>query len=1526
MSSNVEDYGVKVRFDNEDFDKNIESSDQKLNQFKDTLNSLPSNVAEGLDGLKGKLSAINLGEIINFAAITTGIHSIRAEIEDLADPIESLAEKALNVAENTIAQIVNQIKAGGEKRAQNIEDAEFQLKGLNLEVDTFMTAANYAVKGTAYGLDAAAKVASQLGASGITQLDELKKALRAISGVAAMTNSEFSEIGRIFTFAASYGKITSRQLMMLSTRGINATATMAKALGKTEQEVREMMSQGKVNFKMFYEAMDDAFGEHAKRANETFTGSMRNIKAALSRIGADWFTPLHKTAIPIFNDIQAVFNQLKASITDNGFYKAATDMMDKIGKSISTMLNYFTDTLENSRFLKEVVDTVSKSFEYLTNLVTKDFSFGPSIGGQFMRIFNGVANAVYIARTVLVTFMDSFDQILKPKVISLWDRFLALISSFGNEFKFTEEEVAKMRDTFDSWMNVIKTIPNAFENIFGHIDWRDISSKIKEVLRSVFDFITNLKASDDTIDKFQRTFDGLVAVLDIARMLLSAIVDLLKPAAGLIEPIAGFILNIAANIGDALKNLRDTIKAEDTFAVFFENIFDAVKNFFGFLGKVGGSIIDIFFGEDTKDFTFVQKIGEFFKKVGNTIADFVGNIKIGDLDLTPIQNFIRTIFTLGFTQDEEAKIDDDRQWYEKGIFGLLMRIGQFVQQIKDFFGNKEGKSLTEAGDVVEDAEKAPNIITKIITWISDLITNITQNADPALLTAGTLAGIAVIIDSIAKLVEVTFAGLANLIKVIIAADFFAFLKKYLTDKKNNMDPINKFLDGITGSLNKLTSPMQELGETIKKFRTEGIVGLNKKSFAEEVKDILISIALLLVAMAGALYIVSLVPADKMSQSVGALAALAGIITGVVLGFGLIANGLSLFNKHGNILNTPILQLAAAIDMMAAALVMIATSLLIVSMVDDTNGHLGDCAAIIEFCLAGIAGILLVFGVLSKVTKVDPIQFIEMAGAIAIISLALYAIAIALIGISSVMSNDPDDKRVLIAAGIAVGILTAVALVLGVFTALAAQNPGAVIASGVALLAVMIGVSAAIAAVGKVMQKLSRIENLEGAIDAITVIFIGVGLIATILTAVGGLLGSTGPQALIGMGIVVLILFTLAENLLAIGVIMKQATKAIEAVTKFIKTFKELVELFSDMDDEKTNRVLQNGGKILLGVFAAIPVGIGVMIEGAIVQLHALAPKLIKAAAEILAPLVSGIPNEIFPKLIVNLLSGASQLLEIMIQFAPTLLTGLYDLLFGSGQVYVTILEYMDKMWDDTVDWLKERIPIWVEDIAEIILILIKAINATLDKNWEELDKETQALIDKSLVLIGDLLTGQQTTQDLGELIGKLIGSLSQAVTENMPVIVEAFKDMGRSAIGSFVDALLEGMPADFEIPIIGDWLDNLDASSSGLSIVNPSATSASNYANYMPSGYSSGWTTSGDTSGVIGANTNATRNDAHNGVNSSNWGNNKGTNVNVNVRTTTESDPYGLARSTTSVESEQGKAGIRNGNNVGGRLLFSNGG
>ena len=205
--------------------------------------------------------------------------------------LDSITKSALSLGKKLYKTITGPLIEGGKNRALNIEQAKFQLKGLGIAWSSIEDDINYGVKDTAYGLDSAAKVAAQLSASGVQIGDNMKTALRGISGVAAMTNSTYDDIGRIYTAVAGNGRLMGEQLLSLSGRGLNAAAALAKYLGKSEAEVRDMVSKGKIDFQTFADAMDSTFGEHAKAANETFTGALSNMKAALSRIGADVATP-----------------------------------------------------------------------------------------------------------------------------------------------------------------------------------------------------------------------------------------------------------------------------------------------------------------------------------------------------------------------------------------------------------------------------------------------------------------------------------------------------------------------------------------------------------------------------------------------------------------------------------------------------------------------------------------------------------------------------------------------------------------------------------------------------------------------------------------------------------------------------------------------------------------------------------------------------------------------------------------------------------------------------------------------------------------------------------------------------------------------------------------------------------------------------------------------------------------------------------------------------------------------------------
>ena len=311
MSDVVDNRVVEMQFDNADFEKNVAESMKTLRALQKSLDSL-SDAADGFKSLSEAANKVDFSKLNdNIDAIAHRMSAWGIASAKIVTDFTSFAEKKLiGLAKKTIGQI----ESGGKRRASNIEKAKFQLRGLGVEWARIEGDINYGVQDTAYGLDAAAKVASQLVASSVKIGDEMKTSLRGISGVASMTQSSYEEIGHIFTTIAGQGKMMTMQLRQLEMRGLNVAAEMARMANSilngeikdldestiklvkdftngtklTESAIREMVTDGKINFKIFSTLMDEAFGEHAKDANRTFEGVVANINAALSKIGALW--------------------------------------------------------------------------------------------------------------------------------------------------------------------------------------------------------------------------------------------------------------------------------------------------------------------------------------------------------------------------------------------------------------------------------------------------------------------------------------------------------------------------------------------------------------------------------------------------------------------------------------------------------------------------------------------------------------------------------------------------------------------------------------------------------------------------------------------------------------------------------------------------------------------------------------------------------------------------------------------------------------------------------------------------------------------------------------------------------------------------------------------------------------------------------------------------------------------------------------------------------------------------------------
>ena len=298
MSRTIDQKVVEMRFDNAQFEQNVQTSMGTLDDLKKSLNF--DGATRGLENVNQAVNNMSFDkmasgiEALQDRFSTLGIIGMRV-IQNLTDAAMSFVNKGLNFVTEGIVQ-------GGIRRAMNLENAHFQLQGLlkdETKVTAVMKNVQDAVDGTAYGLDAAAKAASQFAASGLEAGDEMYRALRGIAGVAAMTNSDYESIADIFTTVAGNGRLMGMQLTQLSYRGLNAASILGQQLGKTEVEIREMVSKGQISFQTFADAMDSAFGEHAKKANETFTGSISNIKSALVRIGALCISPLIEQNDPV---------------------------------------------------------------------------------------------------------------------------------------------------------------------------------------------------------------------------------------------------------------------------------------------------------------------------------------------------------------------------------------------------------------------------------------------------------------------------------------------------------------------------------------------------------------------------------------------------------------------------------------------------------------------------------------------------------------------------------------------------------------------------------------------------------------------------------------------------------------------------------------------------------------------------------------------------------------------------------------------------------------------------------------------------------------------------------------------------------------------------------------------------------------------------------------------------------------------------------------------------------------------------
>lgn len=512
--SSIDDRIVNMHFDNAKFEKGVAESINSIENLKVSLKNIDG-TSVSFEKLQNAANGLKLDSISEHAETIASKFNVMGvvgatAIAKLTSGVMDFVANGLGKAASKAKEVWDAISGGGMERAQNIEKAKFTVEGLGASFEKLQGSIDAAVQDTAYGFDEAAMAASQFLATGVKEGDDMTRALTSISGLAAMTSSSYGDIARIMTTVAGNGRLMGQQLNEIGSRGVNAAATLRDYFNKseesmshwrdvynetraktkepigegvelTEQNVRDMVSQGVIDFSTFSNAMYEAFGEHAKDAQQTFTGASANVTAALKRIGADFksvtissddykktlneagkvdFTKETFNQINVLNELRNVLKGLQTELKNAGFVKMFTDIYHTISRGMTFFLHGFMDPLNTAsnvlapelrEALQNIKDALSNVFNFVVGIASSISNawkaiFPESLNQTILNITKGIKDF-----TSMLPQIGNANQALSnifgiPDISGLMGDNATATEQAGEQITETAEEIAEAYD------------------------------------------------------------------------------------------------------------------------------------------------------------------------------------------------------------------------------------------------------------------------------------------------------------------------------------------------------------------------------------------------------------------------------------------------------------------------------------------------------------------------------------------------------------------------------------------------------------------------------------------------------------------------------------------------------------------------------------------------------------------------------------------------------------------------------------------------------------------------------------------------------------------------------------------------------------------------------------------------------------------------------------------------------------------------------------------------------------------------
>lgn len=573
MSTTIDERVVEMRFDNKQFEQNIQTSLSSLDKLKKSLNL--EGAAKGLETVNDAANKCSG----NMSPLSNAVETVRVRFSALEvmaiTALQNITNSALAAGKNLVSAFtIDPIKTG-------FEEYETQINA----VQTIL--ANTSSKGTT--------------------LDQVNNALDELNHYADMTIYNFTEMTRsIGTFTAAGVDLDT------SVAAIKGIANLAAVSGSNSQQASTAMYQlsqalaagtvklqdwnSVVNAGMGGQVFQDALKETAKVHGIAIDEMIKDEGSFRETLSKGWLTSdiLTETLAKFTGDLNE--DQLRTMGYADDQIKSIMEM-GKTANDAATKVKTFTQLFDT---LKEAAQSGwTQSWE----IIVGDFEEAKELLTEVSDTFSAVINASADARN---------------KMLQDW-------KDLGGRTMMIEA----VKNVFEGLVSVAKPVREAFNEIFPPMTGKQLA----EITERIRDLTAKFKMGEESSKNLKNTFKGVFAVLDIVGQAFKAVAGGVGELIGLFLPAGNGVLSLTGSFGEYLVKLDETVKKTDIFGKAVSTVVDIVKTVITFVKTAGEKVKE--FGKaagEKFDFPGFELFHSFLERVHDRMAqigDGAGKMKSG---------------------------------------------------------------------------------------------------------------------------------------------------------------------------------------------------------------------------------------------------------------------------------------------------------------------------------------------------------------------------------------------------------------------------------------------------------------------------------------------------------------------------------------------------------------------------------------------------------------------------------------------------------------------------------------------------------------------------------------------------------------------------------------------------------------------------------------------------------------------------------------------------------------------------------